>query len=109
MKERYIPSLQRRHNAIGAKPVTHDHTVPCPFPSQNILQNELIRRAKIAIDAVIRSHDAPRVAVSQGDLEGLQVNLTESSRRNDLVDEEAAIFLVIGGKVLNTGTNSSPL
>lgn len=68
-----------------------------------------MRRAKLPIHLVIRRHDAPRITVPYGNLERLQVDLAESPRRDLLVDEEAAVLLVVGGKMLDAGADAGGL
>ena len=62
--------------------------------------------AKDLVDLVVGRHERPRVAVSDRDLEGLEVNLSESSVGNALVDEEPARLLVVGDEVLDASPDA---
>jgi hypothetical protein len=105
----YVPGGDRWDNTIGAKPVTHDHAVPFPFSSQYILNQMVMRRAKYTVDLVVGSHDAPRFAISHGNLEGLKVNLAQCAIGYLLINKEAPRLLVIGNVVLDASRNSGTL
>lgn len=104
-----VPSCKRGNNAIGPKPVTHNEAVPAPLAPEDISDEVVVGRAKVSVYLVVSRHDRPRVAVADRDLERLEVDLAQGALGNLLVDEEAAILLVVGGVVLHTGPNSSSL
>jgi hypothetical protein len=73
------------------------------------LEKKVTGRAEIPIDSIIGGHQAPGVAISNGNLKWLEMNLSQRSIGNLLIDEEPASFLVVCDKVLDTGADSSCL
>jgi hypothetical protein len=73
------------------------------------LKEEIMGGTKDAVHLVIRCHESPRVAVSDRDLEGLQMNLSKRPVGNLFVDEEPTSFLVVSCEMLDAGADSSAL
>ena len=68
-----------------------------------------MRRAMYSINLIVGCHDGPWLAVSNCNLERLEMDLSKCSFRNDLVDHESLCFLVIRSKMFDTGPDPGVL
>lgn len=66
-----LPCPDRWNNTIRAKPVTHHKTIPTPFLTKNILNQELMSGAERPVDFVVSCHNRPRITVTNGNLKRL--------------------------------------
>lgn len=66
-------------------------------------------RAEVSVDLVIRCHHRPGIAVPDSNLERLEMDLTERAIWDLLIDEKAAVFLVIGCIMLDASGDASGL
>lgn len=73
------------------------------------MEEKVTSGAEITIDSIIGGHQAPGVAISNGNLKWLEMNLSQCSIGDLLIDEEPASFLVVCDKVLDAGADSSCL
>ena len=62
-----------------------------------------MRRAMCSIDLIVGCHDGPWLAVSNCNLERLEMDFPKCSFRNYLVDHEPSRFLVIRSVMFDTG------
>ena len=60
----------------NTNPVSHHDTFIAPVVTQNLRQQVVVTHRILTIDFVIRSHNRPRVTLTDGNLEALQVELT---------------------------------
>lgn len=63
-------------------------------------------RTESAVDFVVSCHHTPWVAISNGNLEGLQGDFAQSAIRDLFVNKEPTGLLVIGNKVFDTSSDT---
>ena len=90
---------------LTAKPVGHNGTLVAPLIAEDGGNKVFALRSVNTIDIVIRCHYSPRLTLLDGNLKALKINLAKSTLRDVSIVIHAVCLLVIGGKVLDAGTN----
>lgn len=101
--------IDRLGDRVRAVPITHDQSVVLPLFAQDVVEELLVLRNVGAVDLVVRGHVCPGLAELLGDLERTEVDLSESSLRDDRVLAHSLVLLVVTDKVLDGGTDALAL
>ena len=94
--QQVVACLHLLHGVRPRKPVRHHDTFEAPFIAQHVLQQPGAFRGVGSVDLVVGSHDRPRTAFLDGDLEALQVQLAQRTLADLHVDGVAVPFMVVG-------------
>ena len=94
--QQVIACLHLFHRIRPRKPVGHHDALKAPFIAQHILQQPGVFRGIGSVDPVVGSHDRPRTAFLDGDLETHQVQLAQRTLADLHVDGVAVPFMVVG-------------
>ena len=81
-------------------PVGHDDSVKTPFVSQDGGEQFAVLLGERSVKAVVRRHHGPRLCLSHGNLESLQIDFSEHSLGHHLIDSHSVGLLGIGGEML---------
>ena len=81
-------------------PIGDDQALEAPLILQQIDQQRIAFRTEDAVDAVVRTHDGPRLGIFHRGLESGQVDLPQGALVHLRGDAETLIFLVVGGEML---------
>ena len=90
---------------LTTEPVGHHGSLVAPLITQDGLHEVLALRRVGAVDIVIRGHHRPRLTLLDGDLEALQIDLTEGALRDACIRIHAVGLLVVGSEVFDARTN----
>ena len=71
------PALQRFHPVVHGAPVGDNRALKAPFFFEDIHQQAVVLGAEGAVDAVVRAHHRPGLALLDGGLESRQVDLAQ--------------------------------
>ena len=88
---------------VTAAPVGDDYTIVLPITLQDLVEHNVIVTVVLVLIEVVGAHDTPCATLSDGSLEGWQVDLMESTVRDDDVHLMAILLVVVQGIVLHTG------
>ena len=100
-----ITSPHLHSTILSTKPVGHHGTLIAPLITQNSLHQILALRGVNTIDIIIRGHDSPGFALLDGNLETLQIDFAQGPLRHTGIVAHTIGLLVVGSKVLDTGTH----
>ena len=86
---------------VGRAPVRHEDPLEGPVALQHPVVEPVVRAAVGPVQAVVRAHDRPGVALLHGRAERRQVDLPERPLADPGVDRAALGLLVVGRKMLH--------
>ena len=92
-----------------AAPIAGDHTHKAELIPQDVHQKLPLGGVVVAVDAVVGGHDHPRRAVTDGDAEALEVDLTEGALGDVGRVDDAGGLLIVDGEMLDLGTDARGL
>ena len=98
--QQVVACLHLLHRIRPRKPVGHHDALEAPFIAQHVLQQPEAFRGVGSVDLVVGTHDRPRTAFLDGDLEALQVQLAQRTLADLHVDGVAVPFMVVGRVML---------
>ena len=98
--QQVIACLHLLHRIRPRKPVRHHNALKAPLITQHILQQPGAFRGVGSVDPVVGSHDRPRTAFLDGDLEALQVQLAQRTLADLHVEGVAVPFMIVGRVML---------
>ena len=98
--QQVVACLHLLHRIRPRKPVRHHNALEAPLITQHVLQQPGAFRGIGSVDSVVGSHDRPRTAFLDGDLETLQVQLAQRTLADLHVDGVAVPFMVVGRVML---------
>jgi hypothetical protein len=94
-------AVGRADGLVGAVPVGDDEAVEAPLPAQDLVEEPVVGGAEVATELVVRRHDPPGAGLTDGRLEGAEVQLAQHPFVDDHVDGVALDLGVVGGEVLH--------
>ena len=77
-----------------------------PFLAEYACKQILAFRAPLPIDDIVAAHQRPGLCFTDGNLESAKMNFPESAQRDSGIAVFAVGFLVVAGKMLDTGSHS---
>ena len=86
---------------LAAKPVGHHGSLVAPLVTENRRKQFLALRGILPVEVVVRRHHRPGVTLLHGNLERLQVNLTERPLTDTRIVGHAVRLLIVGSEVLD--------
>ena len=89
----------------GTAPVADQRTVPSPLFLQNAIEQGIVMTAMHVLPQVVGTHDAPYLGTLHGLLEGIEVNLAESTLRYVDIDGEAVYLLIVEHEMFQTAAH----
>ena len=98
--QQVVACLHLLHGIRTGEPVRHHDALEAPLITQHVLQKPGAFRGIGSVDPVIGSHDRPRTAFLDGDLEALQVQLAQRTLADLHVDGVAVPFMIVGRVML---------
>ena len=102
----HVVACPHLHSTVlTSEPVGHHRALITPLVTKNRLHEVLALRGIDPVDIVIRGHHRPRLTFLDGNLEALQVDLAEGALRHIGIVAHAIGLLIVGSKMLDTGTD----
>ena len=97
------------HRAFLGTPVGHHDALEAPLVAQNGGEQSMTLLGEFAIDLIVGRHHGPGISLLHGNLEALEINLTQSTLAHYFVDKGAVGLLRIHGEVLDRSADALAL
>ena len=94
------------HAIMVGTPVAHDDAFETPFVAQHVGEQPVILGGMHAVDAVVCTHDGPRLGLLDDVLECREVDFAQRTLGDVGADAQTVGFLVVGGEVLERGAHA---
>ena len=91
------------HRGVGGEPVRHHEPVEAPLLLEDGRQQPGVLAAEGAVDAVVRGHHRPDLAIAHGGLERAEVDLAQRPLVHVAADRVPLDLGVVGHEVLDAG------
>ena len=102
----HVVACRHLHGTVLApEPVGHNRSLIAPLVAEDGLYEFLALRSIDAVDIVIGGHHRPGLALLDGNLETLEVDLTEGTLGNAGIVAHAVGLLIVGSEVLDACTH----
>ena len=101
-----IAGNERLDPVVVAAPVGDDHAVIAPLAVEDVLKKVGVLVGVLAVQAVVRGHDAFDPALLDRHLERRQVNFPQRALVDDRIVGHAPQLLRVCGKVLDAGRDT---
>ena len=98
-----IQPVQRRLHPRHRAPIGHHKAIPAPIALQHLVQQPIAVAAMLAVDDVIGTHRAARMALFDADFKRQQIAFTRGGFGNLHIDEFARGFLPVQREMLDGG------
>ena len=102
----FVAGDQTGNTEVFTCPVGNDYVLIAPFLTQDVLHEVHVFVGVLAVEHIVRGHDALGAAFFYSHFKGSEVNFTHGSFVYDSVDNHTAFFLVVQSKVLNASRNT---
>ena len=93
------PRLDAGHPVHARAPVGDDEALEAPFVAEHLLLQPLVLRAILAVEAVVRVHDRPRLSLFDRDLVLSEIDFAQRALVGALVDDHAERLLRVDREV----------
>jgi hypothetical protein len=92
---------ERLRRGIDRTPIGHHEPLVAPLVAQNALDEVVVFRTVLLVNAIVSRHQTTRVALLDGDFEGSEIHLVQGAFVDVGAGEVAVVLAVVGGEMLH--------